>query len=146
MATHVEEDGLRPLAQGRHIDARRHRKQNMTHTHAFSRAVGAFVRGMVPTARVFRRFGKLQRLLQQRIDGAGCRFADHAVGGGRIARSQQAIALRSLAQQFRAGALAQFFGREGCAARIQGYAVDPRDALLRHGRRAGAAGCGPGAG
>ncbi len=105
--------GSARLRKRHHIHARRHRKQDVPHPHAFAGAVGAFVRGMVAAARFFRRFGHVQLLLQQRVDGAGRRFADHAVGGGRVVRVQQAGALRGLAQQLGAGALAQILRARG---------------------------------
>ncbi len=106
VAAHVEEDRLRPFAQGRHIDARRHGKQDVAHANALSGPIGACMCGMVPAARVFRGFGQLQFPLQQRFDGAGGRFADHAVCRGRVGDVQQTCAQRLLAQQLGAGALA----------------------------------------
>jgi hypothetical protein len=103
MAAHVEEDRFRPLAQCHHIDAQRNREQDVPHAHALSRAVSTFVRGVMATARFFRGFGHVRVLLQQRVNGVGCRFADYAVGGGYVVRIQQAGGLRGLAQQLGAG-------------------------------------------
>ena len=124
MATHVEKDGLGALAQGHHIHARRHRKQDVPHAHPLAGAVGALVRRIVAAARFFRGFGHVQVLLQQRVDGVGCRFADHAVGGGCVVRIQQAGGLRGLAQQLGAGALAQLVGRKLVVRGVQCHAVD----------------------
>ena len=156
MAAHFEQRGFGALAQGHHVDARRHREQDVPHLYALSRAVSGLVRGMVAAAGVLRRLRHGQFALQQGVDCGGGRFADHTVGGGSVLGIQQTGALRRLAQQFGAGALAQFFGRECFQRRTQcdavhacddggGNGFDRHFPLLSNRRRAGAGCSGPGA-
>jgi hypothetical protein len=98
MAAHVEIDRLHLLAQRHHIDARRHSEQNVPHAHALAGAVAACVRRVIAAARRFRRLRYAQFVIEQPLNGAGCRFADDAVGRRFIRSLQQAAALRGLAQ------------------------------------------------
>ena len=81
-----------------------------------------------------------EHTLEQDIDRRGRGFADRAVGRGRIGERKQALALRRLAQQFRARALAKRFGRERLSECVQRDAVDAGDCdcdggRVGHGRR-----------
>jgi hypothetical protein len=69
VAAHVEQDRFRPLAQGDHVDSRRHGKQDVPRPHAFAGTVGGFVCGMVATTGFFRRFGRVKLTLEQQLDG-----------------------------------------------------------------------------
>jgi len=101
---------------------------------ALAGPVVALVRRVVAAAGVLRGIRHLQRLFEQRLDGAGCRFADDAVWTRRIGRIEQAGRLRGLAQELGARALAQHLGRQGF---VRGVQRDAVDGSLRHGCPAG---------
>ena len=93
---------------------------------------------VVAAAGLGRGLGYLQGLLQQRFDGARGGLAGGAVEAGRIISGQQPLALRLLAQQFGAGALAQQLVGQLLARCMQGDAVDAGDGVV-HGRGGAAA-------
>ena len=98
---------LGALAQRVHVDARRHREQDVAQAQAFPGTVAFPVGGVVTAASLFRRFGDGDLAIDQLLDRRSGGGADRSVGGGDVADRQQPRPLRGLAQQLGAGALAQ---------------------------------------
>ena len=147
VAAHIQQAGLGTVAQGHHVHARRHRKQDVAQPHLLTRAVARRVGGMVALAGLIRRLGQAKFALQPGIDGQRRSLADDAVGGRQVRRIEQAVLHRRLAQQLGAGPLAQQLGGQDLGLRVQGHAVDASESGWGRGwRRAGAAGCGRPAG
>ena len=132
VAAHVEQAGFGAVAQGHHVHAWGHCKQDVAHLHLFARAVARSVCRMVAAAGFFGGFGQLQFMFQPRVDGGRGGFADDAIYRCCIVFIQQAVALCRLAQEFGASALAQLFAGQRFILAVQGHAVDARH---RHGGR-----------
>ena len=127
MATHFKQRGFGALAQGHHVHARRHGKQDVAHTHTLTAAIACLVRGMMAAASLFRRFWLVEGLFEQGLDRGGRGLADHAIGRRCVVGCEQAGGLRRLAQQFGAGALAQLFCSKRFGQRVQRHGVDAGD-------------------
>jgi len=126
-AAQIEQAGLGARAQRIHVDAGRHREQHVAQCDALAPCITRGMGGMLAPAGLLVGLGQLQIALDPGLDRQARSLGGHAVLRGRIVRRQQPGALRGLAQQFGAGALAQR-GLVGLRARgMQRDAVDRGD-------------------
>ena len=120
----VDQAGLGSLPQRGHVDARRHREQHVAKENALTHGEACRVGGIVAAAGVLGGLGHGDLAVEQRLDRAGGGLADGAAFGRRVVPGQQAGPHRSLAQQLGAGALPQFFVRQGLLGVVQRHPVD----------------------